>query len=43
MAKAQVKMTVNGREVEALVEPRTLLIHGERTGRRRPRRFHAVL
>ena len=27
MAKTQVRMTVNGREVEALVEPRTLLIH----------------
>ncbi|MEP3275973.1 MAG: (2Fe-2S)-binding protein [Stappiaceae bacterium] len=27
MAKAHVKMTVNGREVEALAEPRTLLIH----------------
>jgi aerobic carbon-monoxide dehydrogenase small subunit len=27
MSKIQVKMTINGREVEALVEPRTLLIH----------------
>lgn len=27
MAKMHVKMTVNGREVEALAEPRTLLIH----------------
>ena len=27
MAKSRVGMTVNGREVEALVEPRTLLIH----------------
>jgi aerobic carbon-monoxide dehydrogenase small subunit len=27
MAKEKVKMTVNGREIEALVEPRTLLIH----------------
>ena len=27
MAKAHVKMTVNGREVENLVEPRMLLIH----------------
>ena len=27
MAKTQVRMSVNGREVEALVEPRTLLIH----------------
>jgi aerobic carbon-monoxide dehydrogenase small subunit len=27
MAKSHVKMTVNGKEVEALVEPRTLLIH----------------
>ena len=27
MAKAQVSMTVNGRAIEALVEPRTLLIH----------------
>lgn len=27
MAKIHVKMTVNGREVEALAEPRTLLIH----------------
>jgi len=27
MAKAQVEMTVNGKSVEALVEPRTLLIH----------------
>jgi aerobic carbon-monoxide dehydrogenase small subunit len=27
MAKAHVKMTVNGREVESLVEPRVLLIH----------------
>jgi aerobic carbon-monoxide dehydrogenase small subunit len=27
MAKSQVRMTVNGREIEALVEPRTLLIH----------------
>ncbi|MBX2854689.1 MAG: (2Fe-2S)-binding protein [Rhodobacteraceae bacterium] len=27
MAKAHVKMTVNGREIEALAEPRTLLIH----------------
>jgi len=27
MAKSQVTMTVNGRSVEALVEPRTLLIH----------------
>jgi carbon-monoxide dehydrogenase small subunit len=27
MPKVQVKMTINGREVEALVEPRTLLIH----------------
>jgi aerobic carbon-monoxide dehydrogenase small subunit len=27
MAKENVKMTVNGREIEALVEPRTLLIH----------------
>ena len=27
MAKTQVRMTVNGREIEALVEPRTLLIH----------------
>ena len=27
MSKAQVSMTVNGRAIEALVEPRTLLIH----------------
>jgi aerobic carbon-monoxide dehydrogenase small subunit len=27
MPKVQVKMTINGREVEALVEPRTLLVH----------------
>ena len=27
MPKEKVKMTVNGREIEALVEPRTLLIH----------------
>jgi aerobic carbon-monoxide dehydrogenase small subunit len=27
MSKVQVKMTVNGHEVEALIEPRTLLIH----------------
>jgi carbon-monoxide dehydrogenase small subunit len=27
MAKSQVEMTVNGKGVEALVEPRTLLIH----------------
>jgi carbon-monoxide dehydrogenase small subunit len=27
MSKQHVKMTVNGKEVEALVEPRTLLIH----------------
>ena len=27
MAKTHVKMTVNGKEIEALVEPRTLLIH----------------
>ncbi|MEI2384723.1 (2Fe-2S)-binding protein [Breoghania sp. JC706] len=27
MAKTHVKMTVNGKQVEALVEPRTLLIH----------------
>jgi aerobic carbon-monoxide dehydrogenase small subunit len=27
MAKSQVSMTVNGKTVEALVEPRTLLIH----------------
>ncbi|HWE20471.1 MAG TPA: (2Fe-2S)-binding protein [Hyphomicrobiaceae bacterium] len=27
MAKTHVKMTVNGKEVEGLVEPRTLLIH----------------
>lgn len=27
MAKAQISMTVNGRPVEALAEPRTLLIH----------------
>jgi carbon-monoxide dehydrogenase small subunit len=27
MAKSQVEMTVNGKRVEALVEPRTLLIH----------------
>ena len=27
MAKSHVTMTVNGKEVEALVEPRTLLIH----------------
>jgi carbon-monoxide dehydrogenase small subunit len=27
MAKSQVSMTVNGKAVEALVEPRTLLIH----------------
>ena len=27
MSKIQVKMTVNGAEVEELVEPRTLLIH----------------
>jgi carbon-monoxide dehydrogenase small subunit len=27
MAKTQVKLTVNGKAVEALVEPRTLLIH----------------
>ena len=27
MAKTPVKMKINGREVEALVEPRTLLIH----------------
>ncbi|MCH7555374.1 MAG: 2Fe-2S iron-sulfur cluster binding domain-containing protein, partial [Proteobacteria bacterium] len=27
MAKTQVKMTINGAPIEALVEPRTLLIH----------------
>jgi len=27
MAKSQVKMNINGRDVESLVEPRTLLIH----------------
>ena len=27
MSKVQVKMTINGREVEAVVEPRTLLVH----------------
>lgn len=27
MSKMHVKMTINGKEVEALVEPRTLLIH----------------
>ncbi len=27
MAKSRVKMTINGAEIEALVEPRTLLIH----------------
>lgn len=27
MAKSQIKLTINGAEVEALVEPRTLLIH----------------
>jgi aerobic carbon-monoxide dehydrogenase small subunit len=27
MSKVHVKMTINGREVEAFVEPRTLLIH----------------
>ena len=27
MAKSQVSMTVNGKAVEVLVEPRTLLIH----------------
>ena len=27
MAKTQVRMTINGSDVEALVEPRTLLIH----------------
>ena len=27
MAKSQVSMTVNGKTIEALVEPRTLLIH----------------
>ena len=27
MSKVQVKMTINGREVEAFVEPRTLLVH----------------
>jgi carbon-monoxide dehydrogenase small subunit len=27
MSKVQVKITINGREVEALVEPRTLLVH----------------
>jgi carbon-monoxide dehydrogenase small subunit len=27
MAKSQVRISVNGRAVEALVEPRTLLIH----------------
>ncbi|NBC95705.1 MAG: 2Fe-2S iron-sulfur cluster binding domain-containing protein [Deinococcus-Thermus bacterium] len=27
MAKAHVQMTINGRAIEALVEPRTLLIH----------------
>ena len=27
MAKQIVKLTVNGRQIEALVEPRTLLIH----------------
>jgi carbon-monoxide dehydrogenase small subunit len=27
MAKAHVKMTINGKTIEALVEPRTLLIH----------------
>jgi carbon-monoxide dehydrogenase small subunit len=27
MAKSQIEMTVNGKTVEALVEPRTLLIH----------------
>ena len=27
MAKQQIKLTVNGQEVEALVEPRTLLVH----------------
>jgi carbon-monoxide dehydrogenase small subunit len=27
MSKVQVKMTINGREVEAVIEPRTLLVH----------------
>ena len=27
MAKSQISMTVNGKKVEELVEPRTLLIH----------------
>ena len=27
MAKSQISLTVNGETVEALVEPRTLLIH----------------
>ena len=27
MSKSQIKLTINGAEVEALVEPRTLLIH----------------
>ena len=27
MAKSQISLTVNGKTVEALVEPRTLLIH----------------
>src|SRR3546814_7081916 len=27
MAKTQIALTINGRQVEALVEPRTLLIH----------------
>ena len=27
MSKMHVKMTVNGKEIEALAEPRTLLVH----------------
>ena len=27
MAKTPIKMTINGAQIEALVEPRTLLIH----------------
>ena len=47
MAKTQVSMTVNGKAVEALVEPRMLLIHFLReelnlTGSAYRLRHHAI-
>ena len=42
MAKTQVTMTVNGGAVEALVEPRTLLIHFLREQLNSPARISAA-